>query len=136
MCGIREPAHGVSTRAPLGIQSNSAQVKKWFRGLRSSHRCRHEVCPEDSERNQNSRHMVRRAARGMMQFEHTADEIVCWLKEAVIENSKFTPSDVTSSEVEISKSCSERGDGFQKCKVRKWSQVSRRITSRTSWIRT
>ena len=38
-----------------------------------------------------------------MQFEHTADEIVGWLKEAEFENSKFIPSDVAGSKIEKSK---------------------------------
>ena len=82
-----------------------------------------------------------------MQFQHTAEEIVGWLKETdsenstvapsivrdsetedsifVVnngtggenENSKFVPSTVTSEEVQV-KSRSERRDGFQKCKFR------------------
>ena len=72
---------------PLIIQSNSAQVKKWFRGLRCSLPYRHEVCPGDSEWNQYPRPLARRADRGIMQFEHTADEIVGLLKETENENS-------------------------------------------------
>ena len=66
------------------METTAAQVKKWFRGLRCGHPCRHEVCPEDSERNQYLRLLARRAASGITQFEHTADEIVGWLKEAAI----------------------------------------------------
>ena len=67
MCGMREPTQGDSMWKPLGIKSNSAQVKTWFRGLRRSHPNRHEVCPEDSERNRYPRLLAGRAARGIMQ---------------------------------------------------------------------
>ena len=71
------------------------------------------MCPEDFERNQYPRPLARRAARGITQFEHTADEIVGQLKEtelkiqnmtgSQIEKSEIIPSDVTGAEVEKSK---------------------------------
>ena len=81
MCGMRESKHGDLIWKLLRIQSNSVQMKKCFVGLRCSHPYRHEECPEDPERNQYPRALARRAARGIMQFEHTADKIVDWLKE-------------------------------------------------------
>ena len=48
-----------------------------------------------------------------MKFEHTADEIVGWLEETEIENSKFIPNDVRGAESENFKSHSERRDGFR-----------------------
>ena len=68
-----------------------------FRGLRCCHPYRHEVCPEDSERNQFPRPLARRAARRIMQFEHTTEEIVGWLKD--IENPQFILNDVTRCEI-------------------------------------
>ena len=98
VCGMRAPTQGDLRWKPLRIQSNSAQVKKRFRGVRCSHSERHEVCPEDSE---HPRTLARRAARGIMHFERTADEIVGWLKETETGNSQFIPNDVTGAESDI-----------------------------------
>ena len=83
---------------PIQLSSSEEMV------LRTSHLYRHEVCPEDSEWNQSPRPLVRRAARGIMQFEHTAEKIVGWLKETEIENSQFIPNDVTGAGFENGKS--------------------------------
>ena len=143
VCGMREPAQGDLVWKPFRIQSDSAQVKQWFRGPHCSHPCRHEVCP-----NRYPRFLARRVVRGIMQFEHTTDDIVGWLKEteiensqlipsdvtgAEIENSEFTPNDVKEEDVECSKIIRNEPAGSQN---ENSESESRWITGRTSWVNT
>ena len=97
----------------VNIHQNLTKSYRWPQTMHTRQfDSRHEVCPEDSERNQCPRPLSRRAARGIMQFEHVADRIVSWLKEtdvesnvtgAEFENSKFIPSDLAGSLIEKSK---------------------------------
>ena len=113
---LRESVKGDLAWKPWSIQSNSAKVKRWFRGLRCSNLYRHESCPEDSERWPYPRPLARRTARGIMQCERIAKDISGWLSQ---ESFAMNPQ---SSEVDNSSAMNPQNsevdaifrDGFSK----------------------
>ena len=106
MCGLRESKNGDVVSKPWRIQSNFAHVKEGCRGLRCDHPYRHERCQEDSERWLYPRPLARRAARGIMQSERTAEELVGWLSEESVvmnpENSEVHTSFLTIHKIQKS----------------------------------